>query len=54
LKSELEKDTIELEKEKLKFIDQIKNLKKEDIVKDKKEPEKLSLWKRIKTVLMKG
>jgi hypothetical protein len=54
LKSEFEKDAIELEKEKLKFINQIKTLKKEDIVKDKKETEKLSIWKRIKKVLMGG
>lgn len=52
LKSEFEKDTIELEKEKLKFINQIKSLKKEDIVETKKKTEKLSIWKRIKKVLM--
>ncbi len=52
LKSEIEKDTIDLEKEKLKFINQIKNLKKEDIVQTKKEDEKLSIWRRIKRVLM--
>lgn len=52
LKSEFEKDSIELETEKLKFINQIKNLKKEDIVSLKKEDKKLSIWKRIKKVLM--
>jgi len=46
---ELMKDKNELEKEKEDFIKQIKQLKKEDIV---PKVEKLSLWKRIKKVLM--
>lgn len=48
LKNEIEKDTVELEKEKLKFISEIKNLKKDDLV---VKPEKLTLWKRIKLAL---
>jgi len=48
LKNEIEKDTIELEKEKLQFINQIKNFKKEEIV---EKPKKLSLWQKIKLVL---
>jgi hypothetical protein len=49
LKSELEKDKIELENEKKKLIESIKDLKKENIVKQK---ERLTLWKRIKKVMM--
>jgi len=48
LKSELEKDRIELENEKKKLIESIKDLKKENIVKQK---ERLTLWKRIKKVM---
>jgi hypothetical protein len=48
LKNEIEKDVLELEKEKLKFINQIKNFKKEEIV---EKPKKLSLWQKIKLVL---
>jgi hypothetical protein len=49
LKSEIEKDRIELEIEKKKLIESIKDLKKENIVKEK---ERLTLWKRIKKVMM--
>ncbi len=42
LQSEIEKDKRDIENEKLKFIQQIKKIKKEDVV-----PKKLSLWKRI-------
>ena len=48
LKNEIEKDVLELEKEKLKFINQIKNFKKDEIV---EKPKKLSLWQKIKLVL---
>jgi len=50
LNNELEKDRIEVERNKSKFIDQIKKLKKEDIV--KVNVEKMTLWKRIKKVLL--
>jgi len=50
LNNELEKDRIEVERNKSKFIDQIKQLKKEDIVKI--NVEKMTLWKRIKKVLL--
>ena len=50
LNKELEKDRIEVEREKSKFINQIKQLKKEDIV--KVNVEKMTLWKRIKKVLL--
>ncbi len=49
LKNEIEKDKIELEKEKKEFINSIKNAKKEDII---QKEDKLTLWKRIKKVLM--
>ena len=45
LNNELEKDKIEVERNKSKFINQIKQLKKEDIV--KVNVEKMTLWKRI-------
>ena len=44
LRSELSKDKVELNKEKLDFIKMIKNNSKEEILPKK---EKLSLWKRI-------
>lgn len=47
LQSEIEKDKRDVELEKLRFIEQIKNSKKEDIV-----PKKLSLWKRILKLFM--
>jgi hypothetical protein len=46
----LNKDKEDLEKEKLNFIQEIKKHKKEEILSKKKE--KLSLWERIKKVLM--
>jgi len=52
LNNELEKDRLEVERNKSKFIDQIKQLKKEDIVKDKVNVEKMTIWKRIKKVLL--
>jgi hypothetical protein len=50
LQKEIIKDKIILEQEKSKLIDNIKKLKKEDIL--PKPPEKLTLWQRIKKVLM--
>lgn len=47
LQSEIEKDKRDVELEKLKFIEQIKKFKKEEIV-----PKKLSLWKRILKLFM--
>lgn len=49
LKSELEKDKKELEIEKLRMIESLKNFKKDEIIIKK---EKLTLWKRVKKVLM--
>lgn len=50
LDNEKIKDFIELESEKQKFIMEIKKVKKEDII--PQQPKKLSLWMRIKKVLM--
>lgn len=48
LKNEIEKDKTELEKEKQRMIESLKDFRKEDIAKPK---EKLTLWKKIKRVL---
>ena len=50
LQNEIIKDKIILDQEKSKLIDNIKKLKKEDIL--QKPPEKLTLWQKIKKVLM--
>lgn len=50
LENEILKDQIELRKEKNDLINQIKKMKKEDILPQK--PKKLTLWERIKKVLM--
>ena len=47
LQNEIEKDKQDIENEKLKFIQQIKKIKKEDVV-----PKKLSLWKKILRLFM--
>jgi uncharacterized protein YacL (UPF0231 family) len=49
LRSEIEKDKVQLEKEKLQFINSIKTLNKEELVKPIK---KLTLWQKIKKVLI--
>jgi hypothetical protein len=46
---ELEKDSAEIERQKNKFADSIKKLKKEEIF--KAEVKKISIWQRIKKVL---
>jgi hypothetical protein len=51
LEKENKKDQLSLEKSKLDLIKEIKKNKKEDLI-PKKEIIKLSLWKRIKKVLM--
>lgn len=50
LMREVNKDNVELELEKQKLINQLKNIKKEDIIPLK--PKKLTLWQRIRKVLM--
>lgn len=51
LEKENKKDQLSLEKSKLDLIKEIKKHKKEELV-PKKEIIQLSLWKRIKKVLM--
>jgi hypothetical protein len=50
--SEINKDNLELEHQKNQLINQIKKTKKEEIVKPKLEPKKLTIWQRIRKVLM--
>lgn len=49
LRSEIEKDKLELEKDKKKLIDSIKSFRKEELVKASK---KLTLWEKIKKALL--
>jgi hypothetical protein len=49
LKNEVEKDRIELDREKKEMIEQIKNYKKEEIIPKQKN---YTLWERIKKVMM--
>jgi len=49
LKSEIEKDKVELEAQKKQLIESIKGISKEDIV---KPVETLTLWQKIKKVLL--
>jgi hypothetical protein len=51
LQKETEKDELELKISKENFLKGIKKIKKEDIFEETKK-EKLSLWKRLKKVLM--
>ena len=46
------KDKIELEKEKEKLISSIKGLKKDDVLPKVVIPKKLTLWDKLKRVLM--
>jgi hypothetical protein len=48
LKNEIEKDRADLNKEKQRFIESLKNFKKDEIAIPK---EKMTLWKKIKKVL---
>lgn len=48
LESEKLKDSKEVENVKMKYIQEIKGLKKEEIF---KEPKKLTLWQKIKILL---
>lgn len=49
LKNEMEKDLNDLDNEKTNLINQIKKLKKEEIL--PKKPKKLTLWQKIKKIL---
>jgi hypothetical protein len=48
LNKEVKKDEIELSKEREKFIQEIKNIKRENLF---PKPEKLSLWTRLRRVM---
>jgi hypothetical protein len=50
--NELKKDEINLDNEKSRLINDIAKIKKEDILPKQIIPEKLTLWMRIKKVLM--
>jgi len=49
LNNEVEKDKLDLEREKLELIESIKKTDKKEIISPK---EKLTLWKKIKKVLL--
>ena len=49
LQNETEKDKLNLENEKNNFIEEIKKLKKEDLL---PKEEKLNIWQRIKKTLV--
>ena len=51
LEQEIKKDQLSLQKSKIDLINEIKKHKKEELI-PKKEIIQLSLWKRIKKVLM--
>lgn len=48
LQNEIKKDVTDLEKEKLKFINEIKKVNKQDLI---PKPKKITLWQRIKMAL---
>lgn len=50
--NELKKDEINLDNEKSRLINDIAKIKKEDILPKQIIPEKLTLWMRIKKVMM--
>ncbi len=50
LDKEVQKDKIELDREKQELINRIKKLKKEDVLPNK--PKKLTIWQRIIKVLV--
>lgn len=52
LETQIKKDKSELETEKLNLIRNIKKLKKEDIIPKVDIPKKLTLWQKIKRVLL--
>lgn len=50
LENQKRNDELDLEREKQQLIQQIKKLKKEELLPEK--PKKLTIWQRIKKVLM--
>ena len=52
LETQVKKDEATLQREKEDFINSLKKLKKEDILPKVEEPKKLTLWQKVKRVLM--
>ena len=52
LKNEINKDKKELELEKFKFLNEIKQFKKEEIIPKKTKEVKLTLWQKLKKMLL--
>ena len=52
LKNEIKKDKKELELEKLKVLNELKKFKKEEIIPNKTNEVKLTLWKKLKKMLL--
>jgi hypothetical protein len=52
LKNEIKKDQKEIELDKLKFLNEIKNFKKDDIIPNKTNEVKLTLWQKLKKMLL--
>ena len=54
LKSEIEKDRIQLDREKLKFIKEIKKIDRSEILPKPIEIKKLTIWERIMKVITRS
>lgn len=52
LKNEIKKDKKELELEKLKVLNELKKFKKEEIIPNKTKEVKLTLWQKLKKMLL--
>lgn len=52
LETQVKKDEANLQREKEDFINSLKKLKKDDILPKVEEPKKLTLWQKVKRVLM--
>ena len=52
LKNEIKKDKKELELEKLKDLNELKKFKKEEIIPNKTNEVKLTLWQKLKKMLL--
>jgi hypothetical protein len=52
LKNEIKKDKKELELEKLKVLNELKKFKKEEIIPNKTNEVKLTLWQKLKKMLL--
>jgi hypothetical protein len=54
LKNEIEKDNLTLQNEKLKLIKEIKKIKKEDLLPKVEETKKLTIWEKLKKVIIRS